>query len=360
MYVKSIRINNFRNFSQQELDVFNGINILFGDNAQGKTNFLEALYLSGTGRSWRTNSERELILFGSEEAYIEVVVCNNDIVDKIGVYLSKDMKKVITVNHNQIKKLGELYGILCIVVFSPDDLSLVKAGPLQRRKFMDVELCQLNKIYYYNLKQYYHVLKQRNNLLKEISRDSSLKDTLSVWDEQLSIFGCKIIEYRRDFINDIQEYGTRIHKEISNSSEELKIMYHSSIREDEFIARLKKNRERDIYLGSTTQGIHKDDLVFNINGNDARIYGSQGQQRSVCLSVKLAEIKLIKEKKNIQPVLLLDDVLSELDEGRQRYLLDCIGDVQTFITSTGVEAVTGKLRGNKQVYRVCGGVIESV
>lgn len=363
LIIKKVCVENFRNFKTLELDIDPGVNIFYGNNAQGKTNFLESVYLLATGRSWRANTDRELINFSCRQAHLKGYIENGAIKDMLELHLSKDAKKNILVNKVQIKKLGELYGLLHIVVFSPEDLALIKSGPSERRKFIDVEMCQMNKIYYYNLKKYYHVLKQRNHLLKEIQlkgkarEQGTARESLSVWNDQLVFFGNEIIKARRTFTEKLQEKASCIHNDISNNIEKLEILYKPNVLENLFLQKLEKSVDKDIAAGSTGNGVHKDDLLFLINNSDTRIFGSQGQQRSVCLSLKLSVTELIKQEKNAMPVLLLDDVMSELDETRQQYLLNAIGGIQTLVTATGVEDILKKIKKADKVFYVSNGEI---
>lgn len=354
MYVEKISLLNFRNFGNLDIKLSPNINIFYGDNAQGKTNFLEAIYLCATGRSHRTTSDKELINFNENFSYIKAFLSNKNI---INVHLKNNQKKGIAINAIPIKKLGDLYGIMLVVVFSPEDLRLIKSGPSERRRFMDTEICQISNIYYYELKEYYKVLKQRNNLLKKIQINKSLIDTLDVWDTQLISHGIKIIKFREKFVKRINKIANTIHKDITNGLEELEIIYKPYVSINEFEAKLKKNNNRDIFLGTTNVGIHKDDLSFFINKIDTRIYGSQGQQRTASLSTKLAEIQLIKEEKNTTPILLLDDVFSELDESRQIYLLKTINSIQTIITCTGVLDILNNNIEKSFIFKVKNGQI---
>jgi len=341
MYVKEISIENFRNFAKLQVLLENGINIVYGDNANGKTNLIEAIYFCATGRSQRAKHNKELIRFGCGEAHLQAVM------DKflIDVHIFQEgKKKGIAVDHIPIKKLSQLFGLLLVVIFTPEDLRIIKSGPGERRAFMDVELCQLNSVYYHALRQYYKALKQRNNLLRAIPKDRSLKATLEVWDAPLCQYGMQIMEHRAGFIEDISEIAADIHAHITGGKEKLLLEYNPQII-DNYEERLKRTVERDIMLGSTSAGIHKDDVAFSINGNDVRTYGSQGQQRTAALSVKLAEIELIKGRTGKTPVLLLDDVLSELDESRQKFLFNHIGDLQTVLTCTGVEDILKNIDG---------------
>jgi len=345
MWVKEISLENFRNFESLNTRLENGVNIVYGDNANGKTNFIEAVYFCATGRSQRAGHNRELIRFGSHEAHLQLLL--EDL--RIDAHISGGgKKKGIAVDHVPIKKLSQLFGLLLVVIFTPEDLRIVKAGPGERRAFMDMELCQLGGVYYHALRQYYKALKQRNNLLKSIVRDKSLAETLDVWNEPLCRFGLQIMTHRAAFIEEMDGIAAEIHSRITSGRERLALSYLPQIDGDyaEYSKKLSRSTERDIMLGSTSSGIHKDDISFTIDGKDVRSYGSQGQQRTAALSVKLAEIELIRKRTRQNPVLLLDDVLSELDEGRQNELFGHIGDLQTILTCTGVEDVLRKINGN--------------
>ena len=358
MEILSVSLKNFRNLNQTNIELHPGINIFHGDNAQGKTNFLESLYFCGTGRSHRTNNEKDLINFSSQEAYIQLIFDNGGIKDKISVYLKKDSRKAIAINGMPVRKLGDLLGQLIIVMFSPQDLNLVKEGPSERRKFMDMEICQLSSIYYHELNNYYRVLKQRNNLLKNAMKNKSLLDTVSVWNEQLVSHGSKVYGFRKNFAHELDEMSSEIYAGISDNKEKLKLQYKPNITPENFLEKLDRNLERDMLMGSTSSGIHKDDILITINDYDIRLFGSQGQQRTASLSMKLAEINIIKKLKDKVPVLLLDDVLSELDEKRQRYLLSYISHIQTIVTCTGVEDVIKKIDNtNVKTFKVSDGNI---
>lgn len=337
MIVKSLELNNYRNYKTLTIDFEKGTNILYGNNAQGKTNILEAIYLSGTTKSHKGSKDREIIQFGEDESHIRTFVEKQGKQFQIDMHLKKHRTKGIAINRIPIKKASELFGILNIVFFSPEDLNIIKNGPQERRRFMDIELCQLDKIYLSDLTKYNKILNQRNRLLKDIYFKPELKDTLSVWDNQLIEYGRKIIHSRRKFVNQLNEIVTKIHSSISGGKEEMILTYEPNIREEIFEEELNKVQEKDLKLGQTTAGPHRDDLSFTIHGVDIRRFGSQGQQRTSALSLKLAEIELVKEIIKDTPVLLLDDVLSELDSSRQNYLLNNIQDTQTIITCTGLD-----------------------
>ncbi len=359
MHITQLSVQNFRNLENMKMTLNPNVNIIYGDNAQGKSNILESIYVCATGRSHRTHNEKELIQFGMSEGHIQMTVSNDseDMHNRIDVHLKRDAKKGMAVNHVPIKKIGDLFGICHLVLFSPEDLNLIVAGPTERRKFLDMELCQLSNVYYYNLKQYYKILRQRNNLLKTLKTEQRNKDTIFVWDEQLVQYGLNLIRVRDEFVDKINIAASHIHKEVTGGKEKLTIVYKKSVHEKDFYSKLKKNTERDIFLGSTSTGPHKDDLSFFINDIDVRSFGSQGQKRTAALATKLAEIELIKEEKSVTPILLLDDVLSELDESRQNFLIDTIQTMQTIITCTGIEDAIQKLIGQGNIYKVKSGFI---
>ncbi len=357
MILKSVALNHFRNYSDLYLEFDKGTNILYGDNAQGKTNVLESVYVSGTTRSHKGSKDRELIQFGEEEAHIRTVVEKKEKSYQIDMHIKKNRSKGIAINKIPIKKAAELFGILNIVFFSPEDLNIIKNGPSERRRFLDVELCQLDKIYLYHLTNYNKILNQRNKLLKDINFRPELKDTLPVWDMQLIDYGRKIIASRRNFVKRLNEIIYGIHKRISGEREELILRYEPDTEEEKLEEELMKNQERDLKLGMTSVGPHRDDMCFLIRDIDIRRFGSQGQQRSCALSLKLSEIELVKESIGETPVLVLDDVLSELDSSRQNFLLNSIHDIQTIITCTGLdEFVKNRFEINK-VFKVVNGTV---
>lgn len=357
MILKSVALNHFRNYSDLSLEFDKGTNILYGDNAQGKTNVLESVYVSGTTRSHKGSKDRELIQFGEEEAHIRTVVEKKEKIYQIDMHIKKSRSKGIAINKIPIKRAAELFGILNIVFFSPEDLNIIKNGPSERRRFLDVELCQLDKIYLFHLTNYNRILNQRNKLLKDINFMPELKDTLPVWDMQLIDYGKKIIASRKKFVNRLNEIVYGIHKKISGDREELILRYEPDAEEEKLEEELMKNQERDLKLGMTSVGPHRDDMCFLIRDIDIRRFGSQGQQRSCALSLKLSEIELVKESIQETPVLILDDVLSELDSSRQNFLLNSIHDIQTIITCTGLdEFVKNRFEINK-VFKVVNGTV---
>ena len=359
MILKSVALSHFRNYENLYMEFDRGTNILYGDNAQGKTNVLESVYVSGTTRSHKGSRDRELIQFGEEEAHIQTIVGKKEKDFQIDMHIKKNRSKGIAINKIPIKKAAELFGILNIVFFSPEDLNMIKNGPSERRRFLDVELCQLDRIYLFHLTNYNKILNQRNKLLKDINFKPELKDTLPVWDMQLIDYGKKIIASRKDFVKQLNEIIYEIHRRISGEREELFLSYEPDVPEEKFEEELARSQERDLKFGMTSVGPHRDDMCFLIHDIDIRRFGSQGQQRSCALSLKLSEIELVKSSIKETPVLILDDVLSELDSSRQNFLLNSIHDIQTIITCTGLdEFVKNRFEINK-VFKVVNGTVKA-
>lgn len=359
MNIRSIELKNFRNYENLEISFDEGTNILFGDNAQGKTNILEAAYMSGTTKSHKGSRDREMIRFGEEEAHLKTVVVRGGREYQIDMHLKKNRAKGIAIDKIPIKKASELFGILNIVFFSPEDLNIIKNGPTERRRFLDSELCQLDRIYLADLTNYNKILAQRNKLLKDMIYRPSLSDTLPVWDMQLIETGKKIIRRRKQFVDELREIVSDIHYRISGGKEELFLKYEPNIDDIFFEDELSRAKEKDKKLCQTSVGPHRDDLLFSIGDVDIRKYGSQGQQRTSALSLKLSEIELVRKSISDTPVLLLDDVLSELDSSRQNYLLNNISDTQTIITCTGLdEFVRNRFTVNRVFEVIAGHVYE--
>ena len=337
MKIKSLKLKNFRNYDLLNIDFDSATNIFYGDNAQGKTNILEALYLTGTTKSHRGSKDRDMIQFGKDESHLETIVERNGIDYQIDMHLKKNSPKGIAINKMPIRKASELFGIINMVFFSPEDLNIIKNGPAERRRFIDLELSQLDKVYLNDLSNYNKIVNHRNHLLKEIEFNKSAVSTLDIWDMQLIHYGERIIERRKIFIEQVNEIVSNIHKKLTGGREELILYYEPSNGSMSFPQVIEKNKEKDMRLKSTSVGPHRDDICFMVKDLDIRRFGSQGQQRTAALSLKLSEIELVKKTIKDKPVLLLDDVLSELDKHRQNYLLDSIDDIQTLITCTGVD-----------------------
>lgn len=337
MHIESIQLNNYRNYDQEKITFSPGVNIFYGDNAQGKTNLLEAVYLCATSRSHRGSKDKEIIKFEQEEAHIRLQFFRECLSHRLDVHLKNKKAKGIAIDAIPIKKSSELLGFLHVVFFSPEDLSIIKNGPAYRRKFIDMELGQLDSAYIKLLIAYNKLLNERNNLLKQINYQPSLRETLWAWDEQLTDYGKGIIEKRERFVKMMESIMREIHGRLTGKKEQIKVTYEKNVPWEEYKEKLKDSLERDIRTGTTNVGPHRDDLGFFVDQKDLRKYGSQGQQRTAALSLKLSEIKIIEKVSGDKPVLLLDDVLSELDHHRQEYLLESISGIQTMVTCTGLE-----------------------
>ena len=364
MWISSISANGFRNLDIIDQELSQGVNILHGMNAQGKTSFLEAVYFCAFGRSLRAGSDKDLIQFGQTDAHVRVDINRDGYTSALDAHIERNgtkSKKGLAVNHVPIRHMKDLFGRLLVVMFSPEDLRLIKAGPYERRRFMDMEICQLSPVYYSDLKEYYRALKQRNVLLKSLQKDknSSLKDSISIWDEQLANYGQRIMKQRLLFVKRINDIAHEIHLNITQGAENLVLTYEPSVANLEtYLESLGKYHIRDMMQGTTTLGIHKDDINFTINDISARFFGSQGQQRTAALSAKLAEIEIIKQSTKETPVLLLDDVLSELDGSRQKFLLEQIKNLQTLVTCTGLEDILLTMKDHK-IMKMIEGRIEN-
>jgi len=357
MIIESLELKNFRNYQNLKMCFDSGANILYGDNAQGKTNILEAIYVSGTAKSHKGSKDREMIRFHEDEAHIKLIVKKQNVSYRIDIHLKKNKPKGIAVNGVPIKKASELFGIVNLVFFSPEDLNLIKNGPSERRKFLDMELCQLDRIYVHYLVNYNRALMQRNQLLKNLEKHPDFREILDIWDVQLIQYGKKLMECRENFICELNKIIYEIHKKLSGGQEELRISYEPNISFREFEVALKKSRERDYKLRTTNVGPHRDDISFFIGEIDIRKYGSQGQQKTSALSLKLAEIELVKHMTGDLPVLLLDDVMSELDSNRQNQLLNSMEQIQTIITCTGLdEFISSRFQINR-TYHIVNGAI---
>lgn len=339
------------------MNFYNGVNILYGDNAQGKTNILESLYICGTTKSHKGSKDKEIIKLDKDESHIKILLEKDKITHKIDMHLKKNKPKGVAIDGLPIKKSSELFGIINFVFFSPEDLSIIKNGPSERRRFIDLELCQLDKVYLYHLSCYNKILIQRNNLLKQISFNRKLLDTLSVWDLQLVDHGIKIMERRKLFIEQLKIIVSEIHNQLSGNKENLILNYESNVTIENFAEKLESALDRDINLKMTNYGPHRDDISIFNGKEDIRKFGSQGQQRTAALSLKLAEIEIVKQITKDNPILLLDDVLSELDRKRQNYLLNSITELQTIITCTGLEElITNRMKCDR-IFKVVEGTV---
>lgn len=357
MKINSIEVGSFRNYDSAKLEFHSHTNILYGDNAQGKTNILEAIFICGTTKSHKGNKDKELIKLGQDEAHIRMFIEKRGVAHKIDIHLRQNKAKGIAIDGVPIKRSSELLGLVNIIFFSPEDLKIVKNGPSERRRFINLELSQLDKVYLYELGEYDKALMQRNKLLKQIYYRPSLVDTLDIWDSKLVECGSKIIASREKFIKELSVVTKQIDESLTGNREHIELIYEPCVTVADFSDSLRKAREKDLHFMATSVGPHRDDLCFMNEGVDIRKYGSQGQQRTCALSLKLAEIELVKEVINDTPVLLLDDVLSELDRNRQNYLLDSIDNIQTIITCTGLEEFIGGRLALDKVFCISEGTV---
>lgn len=366
MFFEEVYLKNFRNYEEEKIIFHNKINIFLGENAQGKTNILESLFIMGLGKSFRTNKDSEMIGFDKDFCYIKTILCDEEEEKKELKITYKKEGKIIDIDGLKISKNSELAGKVHIVVFSPEDLKIVKDGPENRRTFLDRELCQLKPVYYNNLLKYKRILKQRNILLKKGNIEKNLLET---FDDALIEYGLKITEEREKFVDRIKIISKEIHKVVTEEKESLDIFYETNVPKEKefpnkeerkriFSEKLKQDYSKDVARGFTGEGPHKDDLKIEINNIDIRQFGSQGQQRTAALSMKLAEINLIKEETGKNAILLLDDVLSELDSGRQHFLIEAMKDVQVFITATEIEKEILGLIPKGLIFQVKGGNVK--
>lgn len=362
MYLKELYIDNYRNLCKQKIEFVDGVNILYGLNAQGKSNLLESIRLLSVGKSFRNSKNNELIRFGEEYFYLKAIVVEEDDERKIEISFKRNENRNIKINGNRLKNISELLGNVLTVVFSPEDLNIIKQGPSIRRRYIDSCISVMRKSYLFNIIQYNKILNNRNKILKNIKISAQNKDILDIFNEQLIDYGSKIILTRQQYINNLQIYVKKILSEISNEDIELKylsninINSYDSINEikQKFNEKLKKDITADIRYCSTQSGPHRDDIKIIINGYDSRIYSSQGQQRTAALCLKLAEFEMLKKETGKRPILLLDDVMSELDLKRQMYILKKLSGVQAFITHTN----KNDLHGDK-FFEIAGGVVKA-
>lgn len=332
MYIEEITLNNFRNYSFEKIKLNKKCNIFFGDNAQGKTNILEAIFISSLGKSFRTNNDKEMIKDNNGFSNVEIKFKKNNREEKINLEI-KD-KKNFLLNNIPIKKTSEIIGKINIILFTPEDIEILRNEPTKRRRFLNIMISQLRPMYIHLLSQYNKIIDQRNNYLKKIKYENKSKQNLDIWDEQLIKIGIKIYEYRKDFIEKINNKIKNIHLKTTENKEEIQIKYKTNIKKDNYKEQLKINQEIDIQKGYTTIGIHRDDFEININGKNVAIFGSQGQQRSSIISLKLAEAEVVYDEIEEYPILLLDDFMSELDNKRIKGFINNIKNNQVLITCT--------------------------
>lgn len=340
MYIKRLRLKNFRNYKEETINFSPKTNILCGDNAQGKTNALEAVYMFAFGKSFRTQQDRETILIGEDYTKIDILYEDAYRENNIEIIILKDRKKQIKINGVNIQRLSELLSKLSVVLFFPEELGLIKEGPFVRRRFLDVALSGARPRYYHLLGKYNKILEQRNNLIKKMrtSGKTSLGDTLSVWNESLASYGMELCRYRIDYIKKLCEVAKKIHFEATG--EDLSLSYKTRFKtKEEMLAKIESSFTRELEQGCTLYGPHRDDIEIIIDGRDSKSFASQGQQRSAVLSLKLAQAEILFEETGEYPVLLLDDILSELDFKRRSFLVKKIPDKQVIITCAGIDEV---------------------
>ena len=364
--VEDIKLINFRNYSNIEIELNRNLNVFIGNNAQGKTNLIEAIYVCATGKSFRTNRDKEIISFCRDEGYIGANICVENYKKFIEVKLHRDKPKRIRINKTELESYKDLNSGLNVVIFTPEDLKVVKGGPGERRNFHDEGISQIRPIYGYNINKYKKVLFQRNNLLRSSKFKKDLTELLSVFDNQIVKIGTSIILNRAEYVEKLHSIAAGIHSEITDDREVLELKYISNVpiledraeMEKNYMDLLKNNVRRDIEYNTTEIGPHRDDVEMYINGSNARIYGSQGQQRTTILSIKLSEVELLKFEKGTYPVLLLDDVFSELDETRRSFLVSFFKDIQTFITTTDGEELEEMESLNKTIFLIENGTVK--
>ena len=333
MCIKNIKIKNFRNYTVEEINLEKNINIFYGENAQGKTNIIEAIFLCSLGKSFRAKKDNEMIKLNEENAIVEIEYEKSDRDGKIKIEIGN--KKNIYLNGIKIKKLSELLGNLNIVIFTPDDINILKGGPQNRRRFLDIMISQLRPNYMHILNLYLKTIEQRNKYLRQIKEEHKDENLLEIWDEKLAEYAVKIYEYRKEFIEKIIKKINIIHKNITNGEEQIELEYITECdNKEKYLQLLKERRKLDIIKGFTTKGIHRDDFVIYINKKEIKIFGSQGQNRTAMLSLKLAELQVIYDEIGEYPILLLDDFMSELDRTRRKNFLENIEGTQVIITGT--------------------------
>ena len=363
MYIREIELKDFRNYKDLKLSFSRDVNIFLGENAQGKTNLLEGIYLNAVAKSFKTQRDKDLIRFGEDYCKVRAVSFYEDEEHVSEIVISREGAKAVKVDGVKIGRTSELLNRLYIVVFSPEDLKIVKDEPERRRRFIDRELCQIKPGYVSDLNAYRRILKQRNACLKEEFPDPAILD---IWDIEMVRVGARLVRERRSFIEKINIISADIHSRISGGKEHLALRYETQLdsgrqeksEEEYFREILEEDRERDILYRTTRRGPHHDDISISAEGVDLRKFGSQGQQRTAALSMKLSEIRLIEEETGERPILLLDDVLSELDNERQKYLINSLGNNQMFITTTDLIGSVARSLPEGKVYKIKAGEVD--
>ncbi|MCY7858241.1 DNA replication/repair protein RecF [Bacillus sonorensis] len=368
MHIQNLTLSSYRNYERLDLQFENKVNVIIGENAQGKTNLMEAIYVLAMAKSHRTSNDKELIRWDEDYAKIEGRVIKKNGPVPIQLVISKKGKKG-KVNHIEQQKLSQYVGAVNTIMFAPEDLNLVKGSPQVRRRFLDMEIGQVSPVYLHDLSLYQKILSQRNHFLKQLqTRKQTDQTMLDVLTEQLTEFAAKVVMKRLQFVDQLEKWAQPIHSGISRGLEELTLKYHTSLHVSDspdlskminsYQETFSKLRDKEIERGVSLSGPHRDDVLFYVNGRDVQTYGSQGQQRTTALSLKLAEIDLIQEEIGEYPILLLDDVLSELDDYRQSHLLNTIqGRVQTFVTTTSVDGIDHQTLNEAEIFRVANGTL---
>lgn len=341
MFIKSLAVKNFRNLKPQKVVLKNGLNVFCGKNAQGKTNFLEGVLLCALGKSPRADKDKDLINWQCDWAVVKTEFQDRSGDGKIEIKLTKGEKKRVAVNTLPVLRIGELLGNINVIYFSPDEIAVIKQGPDARRRFIDVDLCQTDKNYFYSLGKYNKILAQRNNLLKTQKNNADVSEMLSIWDRQLASEGARIYMKRRAFLQKISPIAQKEHLFLTDGKEDLQLIYQSEVTGEtleearqNILNALSQTLEKQLRLGFTCFGVHRDDVKFSVSGADIRKFGSQGQQRTAALALKLAEVDLLQQTAKDAPVLLLDDVFSEIDAQRKARLLEKTAEMQTLVTAT--------------------------
>ena len=365
MYIKSIELKDYRNYKEIYVEFSSRVNIFLGNNAQGKTNLLESIYMNAMAKSFKNTRDKDIIRFGQEYCRIKSVIVTEDDEEETEIVITSDGRKSVKLNGIKAHKTSEMLDRIFIVVFSPDDLKIVKEDPEKRRRFIDRELCLIKPGYYNDLNNYKKALIQRNTLIKEKETDMIM---LEIFDSELAKYGVRILKKRREFVSKIDKISREIHEKISGGKEHLELRYETNIEIPEeagydeaekiYLQALADSRESDISNRNTSRGPHRDDMKISADGIDLRKFGSQGQQRTAALSLKLSEIKIIEEETGEKPILLLDDVLSELDNDRQTYLINSLGENQMFITTTDIVVKVARSVPEGKIYNIKNGEIE--
>lgn len=369
MNLENIRLINFRNYDNINLKLNRNINVFIGKNAQGKTNLIESIYMCGRGKSFRTNRDKEIINFKKTQAYVGTNINIGNNKKLLEIKMERDGPKRIRINKTELKNYRELKSGLNVVIFTPEDLRIIKDGPQKRREFLSNGISQIRPVYNYNLNKYRKLLYQRNNILKtsKFKKSKDINNLLEVFDIQICKIGTSIMKSRSDYIKKLSKFARKNHSNITDKQENLLLEYISNVpisedrekMESKYLKLMKENINRDLEYGTTIIGPHRDDIFMSINNKDVKVFGSQGQQRTVILSLILSEVELIKMEKGIYPILLLDDVFSELDTNRRKYLSTLFKDIQTFITLTNSENIRSIDKFNKSIFYIEDGKVKN-